>query len=263
MSEGRFFSDLPRTGFENMAIDETLVESLLNKLSVPTFRLYSWNPSCLSLGFHQPVSEVNLENLQKKKLDLVRRPTGGRAVFHANEITYSAAIPLQNQSASFWYDKIHKAFFDVFRQMNIPVEISTATDNFKAIYKNSTSVPCFVSSAKSELLIEGKKVVGSAQRVFGSVLLQHGSILIDHSHEEIIEFLNFSDSEEKEKMKQTLLEKSVTLHDYDANFSVALFAEKLIPALNKQLNIQFSEGNLLPQELEMVYHFSKKYRRVS
>ena len=263
MNEGRFFLDHSHSGFENMAIDETLVESLLNNLSAPTFRLYSWNPRCLSLGFHQPISEVKTENLAEKKIDLVRRPTGGRAVLHANEITYSVVIPLQNKTAAHWYNKIHSAFSEVFHQMNIPVENSNSSDNFKAIYKNSTSVPCFVSSAKSELLIDGKKIAGSAQRVFVSVLLQHGSILIDDSHLEIIDLLNFSDENEKEKMKQTLLEKSVSLHDYDADFSVSIFAEKLIPALNQYLNIQFANSDLLPQELEMVYHFSKKYRRVS
>ena len=93
MTIGRFITDSPRPGFENMAIDEMMVESLLSHLSVPTFRFYSWNPFCLSLGFHQSADDVNYHNLTKDGIDLVRRPTGGRAVFHSGEITYSVVLP--------------------------------------------------------------------------------------------------------------------------------------------------------------------------
>lgn len=263
MIDGRFLDDGSHPGYENMAIDETLVESLSTKLSVPTFRFYTWNPFCLSLGFHQPVSEVNQDSIQKKNYELVRRPTGGRAVFHANEITYSAIIPLQNENPSYWYNKIHLAFCAAFQELNIPVENSNFQSDLKNIYKSLSGVPCFISSAKSEILLNGKKLVGSAQRVYGNFLLQHGSILLDSSHKEIVELMNFSTEREKEFTLSLLNEKSISIDEFDSNFSVSEFKNKLIPALNRELNIQFETGELLPQENEMVYHFSKKYRRVS
>lgn len=263
MTNGRFIVDSPRPGFENMAIDEMMVESLLSHLSVPTFRFYSWNPFCLSLGFHQSVNDVNYQNLTTDGIDLVRRPTGGRAVFHSGELTYSVVLPNNGNAPSFWYQKIHEAFYSVFSSYQLPVTFHSENDNFKTIYSDVESVPCFISSAKSELLLDGKKFIGSAQRSFGSVILQHGSILLDKQHLRITNYLNYSSETVKKKTADYLENKSASILDFMPEFSTGKFYDDLQHKLTEQLNISFQSGDYLPEEREIIYHFSKKYRKVS
>lgn len=263
MINGRFIIDSPRPGFENMAIDEMMVESLLSHLSVPTFRFYSWNPFCLSLGFHQSADDVNSDRLAADGIDLVRRPTGGRAVFHSGELTYSIVMPNNGLAPSYWYQKVHEAFYAVLLSYGLPVAFHTENDNFKAIYDDVESAPCFISSAKSELLLNGKKFIGSAQRSFGSVTLQHGSILLDRQHLKITDYLNYSSDRIKEKTAQYLETKSASIFDFMPEFSSSTFADDVKNALTEHLNISFQSGDYLPEEREIIYHFSKKYRKVS
>lgn len=262
MMNGRFLVDSPKPGFENMAIDEMMVESLLSHLSQPTFRFYSWQPFCLSLGFHQPATNVNFQAAESEGVDVVRRPTGGRAVFHSGEITYSAVLPNKDVPPSFWYKKIHEAFYSVLKSYHLPVTFHDENDNFKAIYDDVESVPCFISSAKTELLLDGKKFIGSAQRSYGSVTLQHGSILLDHQHVDIVRFMNYSSDKVKEKTLHYLTTKSAVLKDYLTSFNTEKFIFDVQKALKEHLSIAFQIGEYLPEEREIIYHFSKKYRRV-
>lgn len=261
MIQGRFIEDAALQGFENMATDSAFVESLLSGLSLPTFRFYFWSPPALSLGYHQPLSEVNLSAVQSDGIGLVRRPTGGRAVFHAGELTYSAILPLGNRAPSEWYDLIHQAFHEAFLHQQIQTGYTHHHDDFKTVYQGLSAVPCFVSSAKSELVLNGKKLVGSAQRVYGPVLLQHGSILLDKSHLDIVKYLTFANEGEAETLTQLLASKSTSIGQENLDFSASRFIADCKKLLPEKLGIQFLPEKLLPQEQELVYHLSKKYRK--
>ncbi|MBN8706807.1 MAG: lipoate--protein ligase family protein [Bacteroidetes bacterium] len=261
MIPGRFIEDAALQGYENMAIDSALVESVLSGLGLPTFRTYFWSPNTLSLGYHQPLSEVNLPSLNSAGIGLVRRPTGGRAVCHAGELTYSVVVPLGEKAPSEWYDLIHQSFHEAFARQAIQTGYTHHNDDFKSVYQNLPSVPCFISSAKSELMLNGKKLVGSAQRIYGPVLLQHGSILLDKSHLDIVKYLSFSKSEDADSLLDLLNQKSTSIAQENLSFSVSTFISDLKKILPEKLGIEFSPGNLVPEEQELVYHLSKKYRK--
>lgn len=260
MSIGRLIQDQALSGFENMAVDSALVESVLSRLSGPVFRFYFWKPPALSLGYHQPLSEVLAGECKQAGIDIVRRPTGGRAVLHDGELTYSVVLPLGTPAPSDWYDLIHHSFHLAFSRQNIPTGYTTRNDDFKSVYSGLTAVPCFISSAKSELTLKGKKLVGSAQRVYGSVLLQHGSILLTDSHLKIADLLACGSEEEREQMRINLNEKSTSIARENYPFSVDQFLSDIPGILAETLGIRFQPDALKPEEQEMVYHFRKKYR---
>lgn len=186
------------SGTFNMAADEALV-----RLSdTPVLRTYCWQPFTISLGFHQKLSELDLQKCSQAGIDVVRRPTGGRAVFHAQEITYSVVIPrahpLYRSHTLEIYNRISSAIVSGLRQLQIapvlqPVRSSGTTT---AAYRNRFA--CFSTSAQYEVQALARKLVGSAQRRFKTGLLQHGSILLGDKHLEIMRFISTNTNSENE-----------------------------------------------------------------
>ena len=166
--------------YRNMAIDEALLVSKREDSSI-VFRVYGWKPYSVSIGFFQSVKEINLEYLKEKNIPFVRRPTGGKGVYHANEITYSIVIPSSheiyklNTVESFKF--ISKIFINFLRKLGLNPEITKKSGG-----KHSF---CFSSSNYYEISVYGKKIIGSAQRRRREGLLQHGSIPITLEMEEI------------------------------------------------------------------------------
>lgn len=205
--------------------------SLPNNKTKSMLRFYGWEPYCLSLGYNQKEENILLDNLKQKKYDLVRRPTGGRAVFHSNELTYSCVFDLSECTKGFidlgyldstknythrdFYQDIHLILVELFA--NIPniedkLDFSKKDTNFKSHYKSVSSMSCFTSSARFEITSQNKKIVGSAQRLFGNILLQHGSILLGREHLEIVDFLNIK-LEDKPNFINELEKSSISLSE--------------------------------------------------
>lgn len=169
----------PRPGWANMAIDTTLLERA-DRLSEGWLRLYQWKPSCLSFGRHEPATRrYDIHRIQDLNLDTVRRPTGGRAVWHARELTYAVAAPnVRLGSLQSAYLEIHRMIAQALRGLGVRVSLAprgaaTALD----------AGACFAQPAGGEVMWEGRKIVGSAQYRQGTALLQHGSILLaDDQH---------------------------------------------------------------------------------
>ncbi len=159
----------------NMAVDVKMGE-LSFKMKEPILRIYTWERMTLSLGRLQRISDVDFENLEKLGVGCVRRPTGGRAVLHWNEITYSVVFPRGIEEYSMkvmdLYGRISGILASAFRKLGIDVEFSGGK---KWDPKNPS---CFSSGARYELKIEGKKFVGSAQVRMRDFVLQHGSIML-------------------------------------------------------------------------------------
>lgn len=197
------------TASENMAADERRVQELTtNNTVLPMFRVYGWKPWAVSLGYHQKQDIISSDKCAEKGLDIVRRVTGGRAVLHANELTYSVVTFANHPQEQ--YRIIHELLFNALNQL------SNNTLNFAAAHTDlipskSKNGICFTSNAKYELQSNGKKVVGSAQRIFGNVLLQHGSIILDASHEMIIDLFEGAEEKEKQQAKELLQRKSTSL----------------------------------------------------
>jgi len=169
-----------KTGFENMQIDSDLLENAIEKKSNnPVFRLYGWSPACVSLGRNQRDDFVDVELLKSKNIDVVRRLTGGRALLHADEITYSMVCPafyLKNgENVTESYKEISKILIDVFKNMGIEL-------NFGGEKKFRGHVDyCMLVSTGADLCYEGRKLIGSAQFRKNGYILQHGSILYDYN----------------------------------------------------------------------------------
>ena len=193
-----------RTGRENMEFDLSLVKELENNSGKPTLRFYKWKPFCISTGYHQKQNEINLELCKKDGIEIVTRPTGGRAILHANELTYSVVMNSNGNSVNEVYCEISKAIVTGLNILGAKVEYSKNENNLSTFYKNDkSSFACFATSSKYEIQFEGKKIVGSAQRRFTNknedeIILQHGSILLDESHLQISNF--YSENIENKKL---------------------------------------------------------------
>lgn len=184
-------------------------------------RLYRWKPYCISLGANQNKDEIDFSKTEKAGIDVVTRPTGGRAILHAEELTYAVIMPLSGlASARGLYRDINLALLEGLKDYDGKLAGAGLEENqpdFPAIYKNdSKSTLCFAVSAKSELKYGGKKLVGSAQRKLGDVILQHGSILCGGFHKSIVDFLNIDEKTRallREEMELTTTELSEVLDE--------------------------------------------------
>jgi lipoate-protein ligase A len=175
----RLLVDGPSTGAWNMAVDEALVEAVDNGSSPPTLRLYRWRPPCLSLGFAQPPEAADWSFCTAHGIDVVRRPTGGRAVLHHLEQTYSVTAPLGHgrfgHDLQATYQAICRALVAGLERLGVRAELAGRPGD--GMIRPNQPVPCFVGPAAGEVVAQGRKLVGSAMRRVGSSILQHGSIL--------------------------------------------------------------------------------------
>jgi lipoate-protein ligase A len=166
-----------RPGAENMALDQALLEEA-DRSGGAFLRLYRWNPPCLSFGRNEPAAtRYDRVAIERRGLDVVRRPTGGRAVWHEHEVTYAIAAPaVASGSLRETYCAIHARLAAGLRRLG--VEAVLAPDRPSGRLSDGPT-SCFAAAAGGEILVNGRKVVGSAQVRHGHAFLQHGSILID------------------------------------------------------------------------------------
>lgn len=195
---------------ENMCIDYYLARDYLIRHE-PVIRFYGWEPFCLSLGKHQDSNDVDIDVLRTSEYDLVRRPTGGSAIFHSEELTYCFAVPGKSLNHTLLYQLFHTHLAEALRILGYPVTLETHNTRYR-LNKGGNSFACFNRAAISELQYEGRKVVGSAQKIFPDSLLQHGSILSGTSHLEILNFLKI-DQTAKKRYQSMLLERSISLSE--------------------------------------------------
>jgi lipoate-protein ligase A len=185
----RTLSDGKAAGAANMARDEGLARELSRGEIPPTVRIYGWDPPAVSIGYHQSEEDLDRGALARAGIDLVRRPTGGRAILHWDEVTYCAAIPLAFGSPRAIYAMVNEALLEGIRAMGIPAALRGADADLRRAYSSAEGVPCFAFSVKSEIQVGGRKLVGSAQRRYGSAVLQHGSFLLGPGHRELARFV--------------------------------------------------------------------------
>jgi lipoate-protein ligase A len=200
-------------GVENMRRDEAMAEACRED-GVPRLRLYSWSPWTISLGHNQSDDGVDSDALARAGYGLVRRPTGGRAVFHADELTYAVAMPSSGAGVHETYARISEALRAGLADVGAHVEFERSQPDFRTHYDQEDSESCFSASALNELVWNGRKLVGSAQRRYGPVLLQHGSLLLGDAHLEIIDFLFArADTDRRVAMKRRLASRTTTLRE--------------------------------------------------
>lgn len=265
MNTWRFMVSPPASGAWNMAVDEAILRELEAGTGRPTLRLYAWEPYCISLGQAQKASqEIDLELLKNRGVDLVRRFTGGRAVYHSNEWTYSMIGPIESDSWSktlaSTYEQIAKILASALKVLGGQAELERG-DHTEGFQKGKANRPCFASTSRSELVLDGRKLVGSAQRRTSSSYIQHGSILVGREHLDLADFLLLS-AEEKEVYRTQLDQHSISLSEVGVCPTQDQMAHALELAMAGEFGAFPELVGLSPSELARVQELLPKYQQV-
>jgi lipoyl(octanoyl) transferase len=203
-----WIDDTARPGWANMSIDQSLLDRAEHHGEV-WLRLYRWDPRCLSFGRHEPASRrYDANRIRRLGLDAVRRPTGGRAVWHERELTYALASPCTRfGSLREAYLEIHAVLVDALRRLGVPAILAP-----RIATPSVDSGPCFTQPVGGEVLVNGKKVIGSAQLRRGGTLLQHGSILLGDDQHRVSAFMTDPGNPGPWAASEVTPLASVTLH---------------------------------------------------
>jgi lipoate-protein ligase A len=213
-----FINSGPCSPAFNMALDEALLHWHSKGLIPPVIRFYEWNPATLSIGYFQRAEkDIDFEQLHKLNVGFVRRPTGGRAVLHEHELTYSIIVnedyPDMPKTVTEAYRVLSEGLLLGFRNLGLDAYFSIPdSEEKRADLKTPKSAVCFDAPSWYELVVEGKKVAGSAQTRQEGVILQHGAILIDLDDEKLISLFKFPSEASKERMRKHLPQKAVAIN---------------------------------------------------
>jgi lipoate-protein ligase A len=186
MNEWSLIDSGANLGAYNMALDEELLARAQAGEKIPALRFYGWNPPAVSLGkFQKSEYAVHAEACKRLGFDIVRRITGGRAVLHHNELTYSIISrtdnPLFPSTVLGTYRVIAACLLAGLRNLGIHAEIVSRSNRHAHLVKKSSKDPaCFSSPSWYEIVVNNRKIIGSAQRRLSGAFLQHGSILLDY-----------------------------------------------------------------------------------
>lgn len=246
-----FINSGPCSPSYNMALDEALLEFHSKGEIPPVIRFYEWNPATLSIGYFQRAErDIDLEAVKNQGIGFVRRPTGGRAVLHDSELTYSIIVseeyPNIPQTVTEAYRFLSEGLLKGFQHLGLDAYFSIPdTDDKRDALKRPRSAVCFDAPSWYELVVEGKKVAGSAQTRQKGVVLQHGAILLDLDEDKLLSLFKFSSERAKERMRKALPEKAVAINRLtDRNITIPECVEAFKKGFEEALNIE-----LVPYEL--------------
>lgn len=239
------------SGVFNMGFDIDLARN--SKPGQAVLRLYRWRPYCISLGAHQSINSVNLNKAAADNIEVVKRPTGGRAILHSEELTYSVIFPLsENLSAKDIYHDINLALIEGLKIYNSKlneIEPESSQPNFPSFYKQEKSAICFAVPAKSELKYFGKKLVGSAQRKLENTILQHGSILCGPYHLNLVDYLYTENTQAlKSEIENTTTDLGSILNE---NIYYDGLAKSIAKGFEIKFDMKFEEA--LTPEFETIH----------
>ena len=240
-------------GAWNMAVDEAILEHLGRRESLPTLRLYAWDPASLSLGHSQPFADVDRARLGARGWEVVRRATGGRAILHTDELTYSvigrAEDPVLAGGVLESYNRIAQALLFAVKDLGLAVEMKEGRTDDKAM----PNPVCFEVPSTHEITVGGKKLIGSAQARKKEGVLQHGSLPLTGDLTRICQALVFENEAARENAAQRLLRRAATVESalgYAVTWDTA--AQAFVRAFESQLGLCFDRGELSESESERV-----------
>lgn len=252
-----------RSGFENMAVDEAIMELNSRGQAPPTLRFYGWDPPALTLGYFQdPGETVDLEACRRLGIDVVRRPTGGRAVLHRREVTYSIVAREENPAVtgtvSESYQRLSRGLILGLSRLGAEVRLSGGGENA------SGGPACFDSPARYELVAGGRKLAGSAQGRRNGVVLQHGALPLENDAVTLFTLLKFPTAAEREDQLRRYNRRATSLEEV---LGRPVSPGEVIPALARgfaeALGIELEPGELTEEEEREVKRIlQEKYRRI-
>lgn len=209
MRQWRLLYDQPLPGARNMAVDEALLRAVGRGDSPPVLRFYAWEPWCLSLGYGQPDIDVDWDSLHAQGWQAVRRPTGGRAILHADELTYSLILPGDHPLAAGnvveSYRRLSEALLAGLHQLGVQPQA------LPMVEAHHNGPVCFETPSHYEITAGGRKLVGSAQLRRAGAVLQHGSLPLGGDPATICLALAFPDAAAREAAMARVRERATTL----------------------------------------------------
>lgn len=243
-------------GSYNMAVDEAILKSAEENPDKPTLRLYGWKPACLSLGYFQKLEETaNVEKCRELGIDIVRRPSGGGAILHDMELTYSFTIAFSNPAVpkklTESYFKISEALLLGMEKIGIKAKLRKGED-----VKHSVHPYCFARESSFDIVHGGKKLIGSAQRRTEKALLQHGSIMIDINYNQIADIIKDCKSQ-----SEVLTEKIISINEVLGNSSKKItyndVQTAVLSGFKEKFSVDFDEEPLPETTLTLAHSLSK------
>lgn len=271
----RFISSGAHDPAYNMAADEAILIAHSEGKSPPTVRFYGWSPATLSIGYFQKaMEEIDFEQLKAEGLGFVRRPTGGRAVLHDKELTYSLIVsenyPGIPRSVTEAYRVLSEGLLLGFRKLGLNAQmVQLESDEDKTKYASMGSAACFDSPSWYELVVEGRKIAGSAQTRQKQVVLQHGSILLDMDTDQLFRVLKFKNERIQERLKQQFIHKAVAINDLCRQLErptvqIKEAEQAFRSGMAEGLNVELMEGGLTDYEHSLVMQLmEEKYANES
>ncbi len=257
----RFVSTEPLEPALNMAIDEAILTHYLTQQVPPTLRVFRWTQTAITLGRFQNVErEIEQERCQRQGVALVRRPTGGRAVYHRDEFTYSLVIGKRENVPSgvvAAYAYLAQGLQAALQYLGIPSELSE-----EHVSKNP-SAACFASSTQADLTANGYKIIGSAQVWKDDGLLQQGSLPLDDHAAEFFSFLRFPSETARAEALALYQTKTTPLHTFDPHITREQVATAFATGFSNALQTQFVDEKLSQSEWDMARQLvAEKYNKL-
>ncbi|RST74351.1 lipoate--protein ligase family protein [Siminovitchia acidinfaciens] len=247
----------------NMALDEALINWHSEGKIPPVLRFYGWSTATLSVGHFQKVDRtIDLDGVKRHGCQFVRRQTGGSAVLHDDELTYSVVVseskPYISKSIREAYFELSKGIMEGFNQLGINADYSIPKERFK---QDPTAV-CFERPSDYEMLVDGKKISGNAQTRKKGVLLQHGSIPFSMDKKVLFDLFLFSDEDTRERKRSAFSQKATTINEASGRVVTYEEAEKAFQAgFEKALNLEFVPFELSEEQWKEVQELAEsKYR---
>jgi lipoate-protein ligase A len=240
-------------GATNMAVDEAVLLAVAEGVAPPTLRFYMWEPPCLSIGYNQSMGEeVDLEACRARGVDWVRRPTGGRAILHTDELTYSVVAPQDEPRVAGGvvesYRRLSQGLLDGLRRLGAEaVQAQRAYDK-----QPELAAACFDTPSNYEITVGSRKLVGSAQVRRRGVVLQHGSLPLCGDLTRLFDYLRLESEQKRQALRRALRKRAATLEEVLGQaIPFDRVAEALSAGFAQALDLKLEPWRLTAREREL------------
>ncbi len=250
----RLIDSGPCSAAYNMAVDEAIALSVKKEISPPTLRLYGWNSLAVTIGCFQRTSDIDIEYCDEKDIPIIRRPTGGRAILHGDDITYSfSSRTWKGHFSDLFesYKKISKALILALSKVNISAELIIGPKKHCHMYlKQQRSPLCLNSVSYGEITINNKKIIGSAQKRWSDCLLQQGTIPLAIYKEELVKIFRLKNKNVEDSL--------IGLNDLLCRIDLFEIKDCIRKSFEETFEIELVSSFLSKQELQLAQEIERQ-----
>lgn len=238
----------------NMAVDEAILRAHVSGETPPTIRFYGWRPAAMSIGYFQKAADdVDIDKCRTEGVDIVRRLTGGRAVLHDAELTYSVVVrenyPLIPATITASYRYFSEGLLAGLNKLGIDASMSIPRAAYGQTKRRHASAACFDAPSHYEITAQGRKLAGSAQVRKDGVILQHGSILLTFNPVQVAALLNLPSHEKQNVVAEMLAKRAVSIKEIlGREITWDSACQAMIEAFGPALGIEWEPGQLSEKE---------------